>query len=639
MLINLSHISKSFGSKIVLRDVSFKINTGEKLGLVGRNGSGKTTLFRLIQGSQEPDGGQITRLPQLCIGLMQQIAEIDPDQTVFESALSVFSDLEEMANTIAWLESEIESKAQDSDLNSLLDRYGQLQTRWELAGGYSYEAKTKTVLAGLGFDENALGKRTNLLSGGERNRLNLAKLLLSGPNLLLLDEPTNHLDIDAVRWLENFLKDYPNAFVVVSHDRYFLDGTVQKILEISDGMVEEYAGNYTCYIREREIRQAQRQKAYEEQQTFIEKTEEFIRRNIAGQKTKQAKSRRKMLGKLERIENAVDRRAPVQFHFGIGNQSGDLVFKLSSATLGYSQRPVVRNIHLSLYRGQALGIIGPNGSGKTTFLKTITGVLPLLKGEIQIGQRVELAFYEQQLSSLDPQLTVLEQMRCVAPLVTDETLRSYLARFLFRGEEVFHFTESLSGGEKSRLALAKLIHGKANTLVLDEPTNHLDIPACEALEEALQAYPGTLVIVSHDRYLINKLTDQILYFDGKGNCIHYDGGYEDFERYRASQASIDQEQQAVSKTMPVGIEKLQKPAGLELSKNEVSKIRNRCAFLEREVQRIEALIEANTSELSNPDLAKDYKQFKLLADLHEELTSTLDQLYTEWEKNLELLGR
>ena len=637
MLINLIQIKKSFGSKMVLQDVSFQINAGDKIGLVGRNGSGKTTLFRLMQGSLEPDSGQITKLSQLRVGLMQQIAEVDPNQTIFESAISVFADLEQMANEIALLESEIESKAQNPDLNSLLDRYGQLQTRWELAGGYSYEARTKSVLAGLGFDESSLGKKTHLLSGGERNRLNLAKLLLTEPNLLLLDEPTNHLDIDAVRWLENFLRDYPSAFIVVSHDRYFLDGTVDKILEITEGKVEEYPGNYSSYVLEREMRQAHRQKAYHEQQAFIDKTEDFIRRNIAGQKTKQAKSRRKMLEKLERVENASNHQPSAQFKFGISNPSGDLVLKFSRVSLGYDERPLVKEIHLSLYRGQALGIIGPNGSGKTTLLKAITGDLLPLKGKIQVGQRVDIAYYEQQLSNLDSRLTVFEQMRCVAPVATEETLRSYLARFLFRRDEIYHLTGSLSGGEKSRLALAKLIHGKANTLVLDEPTNHLDIPSCEALEEALQEYPGTLIIVSHDRYLINKLSDQILYFDGKGNCLHYDGGYEDFERHRAAQNLFNPEQENIPKAIPA-VTKPAKLASGGLSKNETSKIKNRCDFLENEIQRLEALLLSSLNELGRPDIVKDYQQFKQLSDFHEELSSSLEQLYSEWEKNLALLG-
>ncbi|MFN8009189.1 MAG: ABC-F family ATP-binding cassette domain-containing protein [Terriglobia bacterium] len=636
MLIHLNQIHKSFASKAVLQNVSFQVNDGDKFGLVGRNGSGKTTLFRLMEGSLEPDQGQVIKLPQVRIGLMQQIAEVDPNLTILESALTVFADLEQLANEIAWLESEIESKAQNPDLNSLLDRYGQLQTRWELAGGYSYEARTKTVLAGLGFGEESLGKKTPLLSGGERNRLNLAKLLLTEPSLLLLDEPTNHLDIDAVRWLENFLKDYPHAYVVVSHDRYFLDNTVDHILELANGRIEEYPGNYSSYIVEREIRQAQRQEAYEDQQAFIEKTEDFIRRNIAGQKTKQAKSRRKMLEKLERVENVSEVREPARFQFGISQPSGDLVLKFTKVSLGYDTFPLVREISLSVHRGQALGILGPNGSGKTTFLRAITGALATLQGKIQIGSRVELAYYEQQLSSLDPTLSVLEQMRGVAPLATEEMLRSYLARFLFRGEEVFYATGSLSGGEKSRLALAKLIYGKANTLILDEPTNHLDIPSCEALEEALQAYPGTLIIVSHDRYLINKLADQILFFDGKGSCLHFEGGYEDFEKFRLAQtaqtAEVVRPPKEASKSAKVST-----VPGNGLSKNEIAKIRNRCDELEKEIRRVEALLETNRQELSQPDLAKDYRQFKQLSDQHEDLSASLDKLYSEWERSLALL--
>jgi ATP-binding cassette subfamily F protein 3 len=338
------------------------------------------------------------------------------------------------------------------------------------------------------------------------------------------------------------------------------------------------------------------------------------------------------------VENALDRQPSAKFKFGISTQSGDLVLKFSNVSLGYDERPLVKEIHLSLYRGQALGIIGPNGSGKTTFLKAITGDLSPLKGKIQVGQRVELAYYEQQLSHLDSRLTVFEQMQSVAaPLATEEVLRSYLAKFLFCRDEIFHLTGSLSGGEKSRLALAKLIHGKANTLVLDEPTNHLDIPSCEALEEALQEYPGTLIIVSHDRYLINKLADQILYFDGNGNCIHYDGGYEDFERYRAAQTLVSPERQNDSKAISAPA-KPTKTDRSGLSKNEISKIKNRCDFLENEIHRLEALLETSRSELGHPDLPKDYKQFKQLSDLHEELSSSLEQFYSEWEKNLALLG-
>ncbi|MCI0420390.1 MAG: ATP-binding cassette domain-containing protein, partial [Acidobacteria bacterium] len=622
MLINLDHISKNFGSKTVLKDASFQLNPDEKVGLVGRNGTGKTTLFRLIAGGLEPDSGQIVRQPQVRLGFMKQLTHVEPERTVFESAVSVFAHMEERARELESLEAEIESKSQHSDLNSLLERYGHLQTRWEMEGGYSYEARTKAVLFGLGFEERELEKSAAVLSGGELNRLNLAKLLLSDPNLLLLDEPTNHLDISAVRWLEGFLKDYTRAFVVISHDRYFLDATVSRILEIADGKVEEYSGNYSQYTVERERRRELRLKAYTEQQEMIARTEEFIRRNLAGQKTKQAKSRRNMLERMDRLERVSSGKRPARFRFDLNSQSGDLVFKLTKVAVGYDGKVLAKNISGSVFRGRNVGIMGPNGSGKSTLLKTLLARQMPLAGKIQVGQKVELAYYDQQLSTLDPEATVLEELRAVSPLATDETLRGYLARFLFFGDDVFHKTGSLSGGEKSRLALAKLIFGKANTLLLDEPTNHLDIPSCEALEEALQDFPGTMIMVSHDRYLLNKLADQILFLDGEGNCTWFDGTYEEFAISQEGPKELPAAPKPAPRATPATPEK-PSSNGQKFSKNELAKLKSRCEFLEQEIQRVEGLIESNSSQLSDPELARDFVQFKQLTDCHEDLSARL----------------
>jgi ATP-binding cassette, subfamily F, member 3 len=639
MLISLSHIRKSFGSRTVFQDVSFQLNTGEKVGLVGRNGTGKTTLMRMITGDLEPDDGHLARVPQVRMGFMEQMTRVEPERTVFESAVSVFAHIEALGRQIEDLEGEIEAKSQQSqhsDINALLDRYGQLQTRWEMEGGYSYETKTKSVLFGLGFQEKDLEKNASLLSGGELNRLNLARLLLSDPNLLLLDEPTNHLDISAVQWLERFLKDYPHAFLLISHDRYFLDATVSKILEISDGKIEEYPGNYSTYLSERDRRWQLRQKAYEEQQELISRTEEFIRRNLAGQKTKQAKSRRKMLEKLERIEAASAGRAPARFRFDLASPSGDLVLKLTNVAIGYDGKLLANSLSFSVYRGRNVGIIGPNGSGKSTLLKTLLGMQKPLKGEIQIGQKVQMAYYDQQLSTLNPQLNVLEEMRTISPLATNETLRGYLARFLFFGDDVFSLIASLSGGEKSRLALAKLIFGKSNTLMLDEPTNHLDIPSCEALEAALQDFPGTVIMVSHDRYLLNKLADQTLFLNGNGNFTAFDGTYEEFENARAKSIEAPPLTEApLRKPAPV-VDRLE-PSGQKLSKNELFKVKNRCEFLEQEIQRVESLIESTASQLSDPQLVKDFAQCKELSNRHEDLSAQLRQLYLEWEGSLKQL--
>ncbi len=638
MLVSLNHVSKSFGSKTVLKEVSFQINPTEKVGLVGRNGTGKTTLFRIIMGAVEPDSGQVVIQPQVRLGFMQQVTHAERDRTVFESAISVFASMAELAAQIEQLEAEIESKSQHSELNSLLEKYGQLQTLWEMQGGYSYEARTKSVLFGLGFAEKDLEKSAAMLSGGELNRLNLAKLLLSDPNLLLLDEPTNHLDISAVRWLEEFLKNYSHAFVVVSHDRYFLDATSRKILDLSEGRIEEYPGNYTWYVREREKRRRLREKAYEQQRELIARTEDFIRRNIAGQKTKQAKSRRKMLEKIERLESVATTRGPARFRFDQSEQSGDLVFKLTKVAVGYEGRVLARDISCTLYRGSTVGIVGPNGSGKSTLLKTLLGIHAPLAGKIQMGQKVDLAYYDQQLAMLDPGATVLEEMRKVSPMATDETLRGYLAQFLFFGDEVFHSTGLLSGGEKSRLSLAKLIFGKANTLLLDEPTNHLDIPACEALEEALGEFPGTLIVVSHDRYLLNRLADQILYLDGSGNCFPFAGTYDEFElsQQASRAASIIQAPAPLKSKVPdSGDNAAKRP----LSKNELSRLRNQCETLEQEIQQTENLVEQSADQLNDPALAQDYVEFKKLADRLHDLKVKLGQLYEQWEQSLRLLEK
>jgi ATP-binding cassette subfamily F protein 3 len=629
MLISLSQVSKGFAGSELFRDVTFQINPGEKLGLVGRNGVGKTTLLRLILGDIEPDQGQIRRHPHVRMGFMQQIAPPDSGKTLLAEALTVFQTLEELDQEIRRLEAEIESKAKGSELESLLDQYSQLHTRWEAGGGYNYRARTEGVLYGLGFSRSDLHSSAFQLSGGERNRLNLAKLLLSRPNLLLLDEPTNHLDIPAVGWLQNFLIDYPHACIVISHDRYFLDATVDKILEIANRRVEEFPGNYSWYVEECQRRSARRQKAYQTQQELIERTEEFIRRNLAGQKTRQAQSRKKMLEKLDRLEQMTFEATSSRFRFDMHRQSGNRVFHICDLDIGYGRTPVVQGIRFDLYRGERLGIVGPNGSGKTTLVKTLLGDLRPMRGEIQLGPKVEMGFYDQQLEMLNVSATVLEELRLISPFDTDETLRSYLARFLFRGEEVFQQVASLSGGEKSRLALAKLIFGKGNTLILDEPTNHLDIPSCEALEEALEKFPGSLIIVSHDRYLINRICGRLLYLDGEGGSRWFEGTYRELEEMLAGE-SDQAVQPRKSKPDKMGFPP---PSTLKkLSKNELNKLKNQCATLEEQIHKTEAKAQEALRKLNDPALANDFVRLHQLSHQHQELTHQLENLYTEWQK-------
>lgn len=635
MLISLNHVSKSFGGSELFQDISFQLNANEKVGLVGRNGTGKTTLFRLINCEVEPDQGTIIRQPQLRIGFLRQIVQVNSQKSLLAEALTVFRDLEEMEQEISRLESEIEAKSQGPELHSLLDQYSQLQTRWELDGGYSYKARTEAILFGLGFGRADLERNASQLSGGELNRLNLAKLLLSAPNLLLLDEPTNHLDIAAVKWLEEFLRDYPHAFMVVSHDRYFLDSTVHRIVEIQNRSLEEYTGNYTRFVQEREKRLLQRQSIYSQQQDLIARTEDFIRRNMAGQKTKQAQSRQKMLERLERVNRVVVDQSKAQFRFQLSSRSGSLVFRALKLAIGYDGQVLAGPIGFDLFRGEHLGIVGPNGSGKTTLLRTLLGTLTPISGRLQSGQDLSLAYYDQQLTGLDLGTTVLEEMRSIAPLETNETLRSYLARFLFRGDEVFQPVASLSGGEKSRLSLAKLIFGKANTLILDEPTNHLDISSCEALEAALMEFPGTLIIVSHDRYLINMVCTRVMYLDGSGGFRDFPGTYEELEAALAREASemtlasVSAAKRPSASSAPSSIRKL--------SKNEINKLQNQCSLLEAEILETEKQLHLTLEELNSPSVAREFLQLRQLSEQHQKLSGRLEALYGDWEKSLALL--
>ncbi len=532
MLVTLENVSKSFAGKQVLRGVSLQLNPREKVGLVGANGVGKTTLLRLIHGNLEPDGGRVFSLPRLKIGLLRQRVQPPPQRSVFEEATSVFDEIHRLARVREGLAAQIGSSPQgppDKSVDSLLMQYGDLQSRWEFLGGYSYEARTEQVLFGLGFQRSDMQRQVRELSGGEMNRLNLGKLLLSEPDLLLLDEPTNHLDWAAINWLGNFLRDSRQAYWVASHDRYFLDSTVNKIVEISEGRLEVYSGNYTAFFKAREVHRQAREKAYRQQSEFIRKTEDFIQRNLAGQKTKQAQSRRNMLNRMERLERQGPSGPPARFRFDLHRPSGEQVLKVSQLTVGYSGAAVVTGIDFTLYRGQRLGIVGPNGSGKTTLLRTVLGEMEPLKGEVLVGRDVRFAYYHQHLSELNSRFNLLEEVRLAAPSASETYLRNHLAAFLFQGEAVFCRVGSLSGGEKSRLSLAKIVLLQANTLILDEPSNHLDIPSREALEQALLSYPGTILMVSHDRYLVNKVAERMLILGGEGRSSLFEGSYAEWE--------------------------------------------------------------------------------------------------------------
>src|SRR2546423_2212859 len=642
MLFRLSDVHKSYAGQEVLRGASLQINPGEHVGLVGRNGAGKTTVFRLVGGEEMPDRGDVVRARGLRSGFLEQHVHFEADSTVHEAALAAFGHLQQIEHEMHELEHRM-AEATD-ELEKILERYSELQHEFEREGGFEYAARAEAILQGLGFDREMWQMETSKLSGGQQNRLGLARLLLAEPDVLLLDEPTNHLDVASVEWLEEFLQTYLSAYVIISHDRYFLDRTSRRIIELENGKASSYTGNYSDYLIEREERREAQRRAFENQQQLIAKTEEFIRRNIAGQKTKQAKSRRKMLERLERVEAVRVDQSSGDFRLQEIERAGTQVLTVVDAEIGYTEKVLARNINLTLRRGECLGVIGPNGSGKTTFVKTVLGKLAPLAGEIRWGTKVQVGYYAQQLDDLDDRNEIIMELRRVAlPSTTAGELRSFLAKFLFTGDDVYKHVRDLSGGEKGRLALAKLIYSRVNVLVLDEPTNHLDIPSREALEEALDAYQGTIITISHDRYFLDRVATQILALDGQGLAEHYDGDYTEYHDWKAlrrEKESEDKGSESEGEALKLNVAEQQKRSApkqqAKASKNRsASKKQERgdAQTIETESAETEASLAMISEQLSQPEIARDPRRFQSLNDDYQKADARLKQLYDEWERS------
>jgi ATP-binding cassette, subfamily F, member 3 len=658
MLFRLSEVHKSFAAQDVLRGASLQVNPGEHVGLVGRNGAGKTTIFRLVTGEEPVDRGDVVRARGLKLGLLAQHVHFKQGSTVHESALAAFGRLQLIEHEMHELEHRMADPGED--LEKVLARYSDLQHEFEREGGFEYSAKAEAILQGLGFDKDTWQMETEKLSGGQQNRLGLACLLLSEPDVLLLDEPTNHLDVTAVEWLEQFLQSYASGFVIISHDRYFLDRACQRIIEVENGQATSYNGNYSHYLVEREERREIQQRAYENQQRLIAKTEEFIRKNLAGQKTKQAKSRRTMLQRLERVDAVRGNQASGDFRLQDIERTGTHVLTINEGAIGYGDNVLGRDISLILRRGECLGVIGPNGSGKTTFLKTILGKIPFLNGDIRWGSKVEIGYYAQQLEDLDDRNEIMMELRRVAPsTATAGELRSFLAKFLFVGDDVYKHVRDLSGGEKGRLSLAKLIYSGVNVLVLDEPTNHLDIPSRESLEEALEAYEGTILTISHDRFFLDRVATQILALDGQGKVEHYNGDYTEYHDWKAARAR--------GETPPAGsgepgVASDDRPAGrattgkrqsksaaairamksvppavaggsnVESKRVKVVKKPRDAQSIEAEIAELEKQAAEVSNEMSTPEVARDITKLVAANEAYEKAQVRLAELYDEWER-------
>ena len=639
MLFRLSNITKSYGDHEILKDVSFQINPGERVGLVGRNGVGKTTIFRIVNEEESADSGQVSKINGLKIAMLEQHVDFSDDETVHTAALGAFRRLHDIEAELRSLEKKMETDSSEETLA----RYSKLQNEFENEGGFEYTAKAESILLGIGFGREDWDLNVSNLSGGQKNRLGMVRLLLAEANVLLLDEPTNHLDVGAVEWLEEFLQSYENSFVIISHDRYFLDRTCTRIIEVENGKAFSYKGNYSKYVVESSLQKEQRQREFENQRAFISKTEAFIRKNLAGQKTKQAKSRRNMLARMERLEavNSDDRGG--NFRLQGVQRTGTNVLKVEGLTIGYPGLALASDLDFLLLRGECLGVIGGNGTGKTTFLKTILGTCEPLEGTISWGTKVNVGYYSQELEELSPESDLIAEMRKVAPNAENGDLRSFLAGFLFYGEDVFKRVGDLSGGEKGRLSLAKLIYSEANVLILDEPTNHLDIPSREALENALSGYDGTIITVSHDRYFLDQIATQTLSLEGGGEFELYYGNYSEFHNWKdgIAKGKGDAEEgrsepnDAVRDEDQDGQQPVTNTA--RLSKNERKKLEQRAAAIEVEIGKWEEESKRAALMMSDPKISSENLELEKVTKQYEISESQIRELYAEWEEILEQL--
>ncbi len=546
-LLTTSNLSKAYGPEDIFDGVSLSIPHRARIGLVGPNGIGKTTLLRILIGEESPSGGQVNRARNLTIGYLPQEARLHSEKTLWEECKEALSELLEMGERLEKLEAAMNDPDTEK-AEAAIESYGSLQMEFERRGGYLIENRIRQTLEGLGFVDKDFHRPMTKLSGGQRTRAVLARLLLSEPNLLLLDEPTNHLDIAAIEWLEAYLRDWDGAVLIVSHDRYFLNQVVNTILEMTPA-IETYHGNYSSYLEQREARYERRMAEFKSQQIFIEKEEDYIRRNIAGQNTRQAQGRRKRLERLmkDNLIKPVTTSRRIHLNLQTGDRSGDLVLRTRDLHIGYhdDKKTLFALPDLTLLRGECAAIIGPNGAGKTTFLKTLLEQIPPLSGEVILGANLHIGYFAQAHEGLHPDWTLMEEIDAIAPHLLPAEVRNYLAKFMFTEDDVFKQVSVLSGGERGRLALACLALQGANLLLLDEPTNHLDLAAQEVLQSIMADFNGTILLVSHDRYLIDVLGTQIWEVQPEDKSLAvFEGTYSEYRSATQAKALAEAAQQA-----------------------------------------------------------------------------------------------
>lgn len=629
----LNGISKSFGAEEILSNIKIEIKDKDRIAIVGRNGAGKSTLLKIMAQELSYDEGEFFQPKDLTFGYLSQHMTLESGKTIWDEMLDVFSHLKSLEKQLRTLEKEMEkaNELTGEEYDKVLKEYDKLQLAYQTNGGYTYESDIRAVLSGLNFESFDYGTPIAELSGGQKTRLALGKLLLQKPQLLILDEPTNHLDIDTLSWLENYLVNYPGAIVIVSHDRYFLDKTVSIVYEISRHKTRKYHGTYSKYLEQKALNYEQELKEFEKQQTEIKKMEDFIQRNIVrASTTKRAQSRRKQLEKIERLDRPLGDESSASFSFQINRRSGNDVLKVEELSLRYEKEvnPIFSNIRLDINRGDRIALVGPNGVGKTTLLKAILGRLQTEKGNIQLGTNVQIGYYDQEQADLNSTKTILQELWDDYPAINEKDIRTVLGNFLFSGDDVLKPVHTLSGGEKARLALAKLKMQQANFLIMDEPTNHLDIDSKEVLEAALIDFPGTILFVSHDRYFINKIADQVAEMQRDGITI-YLGDYDYYLEKKEEEAEIERLQQEKKATVTSETKKLSYKEGKQLQ-SEKRKIQRRITELEEMIEHKELEISQFEEEMTKPEVYQDHEKSLELTVTVSKIKQEVEQLMEEW---------
>ncbi|TWJ51903.1 putative ABC transporter ATP-binding protein YheS [Bacillus licheniformis] len=634
MILQVNQLSKSFGADTILTNIKLEVRSRDRIAVVGRNGAGKSTLLKIIAGKLSYEKGDIIKPKDLTMGYLDQHSGLDSKLTLKEELLSVFDFLKKMEKEMRAIEEKMAQAGPDK-LESLMKTYDRLQQEFKDKGGYQYEAEVRSVMHGLGFAGFDDSVRVQDLSGGQKTRLALGKMLLTKPDLLILDEPTNHLDIDTLTWLEQYLQSYSGAILIVSHDRYFLDKVVTQVYEITRSQSKKYIGNYSSYLQLKAEQLERETKLYEKQQDEIAKLQDFVDRNLArASTTKRAQSRRKQLERMEIMDKPLGDEKSASFRFEITRQSGNDVLRVEDLTVSYQdQPPLLRSLDFRITRGESVALVGPNGIGKSTLLKALIQKLQPVSGTIATGSHVSIGYYDQEQAELTSSKRVLDELWDDYPEMNEKDIRTCLGNFLFSGEDVLKPVHALSGGEKARLALAKLMLQKANFLILDEPTNHLDLDSKEVLENALIDYPGTILFVSHDRYFINRIATKVLELS-RDKAEEYLGDYDYYTEKKAQQLELKELEKQTEERQKAASEKPGAKKSYEEEKELKRKERQRqrrIEDIETRITTIEEQIEKNEELLCNPDVFQDHEKVQEIHSENEQLNEELEQLLSEWE--------